>query len=113
MLSVNSLNEIQQMILVIIGVLVFASTLFWIMRKIKPGPQVDELVLRTKSWWIMAGIFITAALVHPGISFVAFGFLDLGFLAELVLLLELLLLVVFIKLFGQLVFLLMLLIINV
>ena len=83
MLSVNSLNEIQQMILVIIGVLVFASTLFWIMRKIKPGPQVDELVLRTKSWWIMAGIFITAALVHPGISFVAFGFLSFAALREL------------------------------
>lgn len=83
MLSVNSLNEIQQMIIVIIGVLVFASTLFWIMRKIKPGPQVDELVLRTKSWWIMAGIFITAALVHPGISFVAFGFLSFAALREL------------------------------
>ncbi|MFN5441346.1 MAG: phosphatidate cytidylyltransferase, partial [Flavobacteriia bacterium] len=83
MLSVNSLNEIQQMILVIIGVLVFASTLFWIMRKIKPGPQVDELVLRTKSWWIMAGIFMTAALVHPGISFVAFGFLSFAALREL------------------------------
>ena len=83
MLSVNSLNEIQQMILVIIGVLVFASTLFWIMRKIKPGPQVDELLLRTKSWWIMAGIFITAALVHPGISFVAFGFLSFAALREL------------------------------
>ena len=83
MLSVNSLNEIQQMILVIIGVLVFASTLFWIMRKIKPGPQVDELMLRTKSWWIMAGIFITAALVHPGISFVAFGFLSFAALREL------------------------------
>ena len=68
----KDMTEIQQMILVILGVLVFATTLFWIWKKMKPGPQVDELMTRTKSWWIMAGIFTTAAVVHPAISFIAF-----------------------------------------
>jgi phosphatidate cytidylyltransferase len=79
----KDMNEIQQMILVILGVLVFASTLFWIWKKIKPGPQVDELITRTKSWWVMASIFITAALVHPAVSFIAFAFLSFAALREL------------------------------
>jgi phosphatidate cytidylyltransferase len=70
------MNEIQKMLAVIGGVLVFATLLFWIWKKIKPGPQVDELMTRTKSWWVMASIFTTAALVHPLISFAAFGFLS-------------------------------------
>jgi phosphatidate cytidylyltransferase len=83
MLSVKNLSEIQQMILVILGVLVFASTLFWIWKKIKPSPQVDELVTRTKSWWVMASIFTTAAVVHPAVSFIAFGLLSFAALREL------------------------------
>jgi predicted CDP-diglyceride synthetase/phosphatidate cytidylyltransferase len=77
------LTEIQQMILVILGVLVFATTLFWIWKKIKPGPQVDELMTRTKSWWVMASIFTTAAVVHPLISFIAFGLLSFGAFREI------------------------------
>ena len=83
MLYFKDLTEIQQMILVILGVLVFATTLFWIWKKIKPGPQVDELMTRTKSWWVMASIFTTAALVHPLISFAAFAFLSFAALREL------------------------------
>jgi phosphatidate cytidylyltransferase len=77
------MNEIQKMLAVIGGVLVFATLLFWIWKKIKPGPQVDELMTRTKSWWVMASIFTTAALVHPLISFAAFGFLSFVALREL------------------------------
>ena len=79
----KDMTEIQQMILVILGVLVFATTLFWIWKKMKPGPQVDELMTRTKSWWIMAGIFTTAAVVHPAISFIAFGLLSFAALREI------------------------------
>ena len=79
----KDLTEIQQMILVILGVLVFASVLFWFWKKIKPGPQVDELMTRTKSWWVMAGIFTTAAIVHPAISFIAFGLLSFAALREI------------------------------
>ena len=60
------MNEIQKMLAVIGGVLVFATLLFWIWKKIKPGPQVDELMTRTKSWWVMASIFAIAALVLAG-----------------------------------------------
>jgi predicted CDP-diglyceride synthetase/phosphatidate cytidylyltransferase len=50
------LTSIHKMLLVILGVLVFATLLFWIWKKIKPGSQVDELMTRTKSWWVMASI---------------------------------------------------------
>lgn len=79
----KDLTEIQQMILVILGVLVFATVLFWIWKQIKPGTQVDELMTRTKSWWVMASIFTTAALVHPAISFIAFGLLSFAALKEI------------------------------
>ena len=81
--SINHLNEIQLMIAVIFGVLVLASALFWIMGKFNDGPQVQELKTRTKSWWIMAAIFTTAAVVHPAVSFFAFGFLSFAALREL------------------------------
>ena len=77
------LTSIHKMLLVILGVLVFATVLFWIWKKIKPGAQVDELMTRTKSWWVMASIFAIAALVHPFISFVAFAFLSFAALREL------------------------------
>ncbi|MFM8964407.1 MAG: phosphatidate cytidylyltransferase, partial [Sphingomonadales bacterium] len=77
------MNEIQQMIAVIFGVLVLASVLFWTMGKFNNGPQVQELKTRTKSWWVMAAIFTTAAVVHPAVSFFAFGFLSFAALREL------------------------------
>ncbi|MEN9699661.1 MAG: Phosphatidate cytidylyltransferase [Bacteroidota bacterium] len=77
------LTAIHQMLLVILGVLVFASCLFWIMGRIQPGPQVTELQTRTRSWWMMATVFVTAALVHPLITFIAFGFLSFVAFREL------------------------------
>jgi phosphatidate cytidylyltransferase len=77
------MNEIQKMLAVIGGVLVFATLLFWIWAKLKPSNLVTEMMLRTKSWWVMASIFVTAALVHPLISFAAFAFLSFLALREL------------------------------
>jgi phosphatidate cytidylyltransferase len=77
------MNEIQKMLAVIGGVLVFATLLFWIWAKLKPSNLVTEMMLRTKSWWVMASIFVTAALVHPLISFTAFAFLSFLALREL------------------------------
>jgi phosphatidate cytidylyltransferase len=79
----NDLTEIQRMILVILGVLVFATALFGIWKKIRPGVQVDELMTRTKSWWVMASVFSTAAILHPFISFAAFALLSFVALREL------------------------------
>ncbi len=77
------MSPVLQMVVVILGVLVFATVLFWIWNKIQPSAQVSEMMLRTKSWWVMATIFVSAALVHPLISFAAFAFLSFVALREL------------------------------
>ncbi|MFM6945572.1 MAG: phosphatidate cytidylyltransferase [Flavobacteriales bacterium] len=77
------MSPVIQMVVVIAGVLVFATLLFWIWGKIQPSAQVSEMMLRTKSWWVMASIFVSASLVHPLISFAAFAFLSFLALREL------------------------------
>jgi len=76
-------QEVQSIILLILGILVFASVLFFIMGKIYPGNKVRELQRRTKSWWIMATVFILATILHPVISFIAFALLSFAGLREL------------------------------
>jgi phosphatidate cytidylyltransferase len=67
----------------IFGILVFATLLFWIMGIVKPDANVAELKMRTKSWWMMATIFVVATVLHPAISFVAIGLLSFMALREL------------------------------
>ena len=76
-------KEVLSIILVILGILIFATILFFVLGKIFPGDKVRELQQRTKSWWIMASVFILATVLHPSISFVAFGLLSFAALREL------------------------------
>lgn len=76
-------KEVFWIIAIILGVLVFATLLFYIMGRWSKNDKVKELQDRTKSWWVMATIFITATLVHPAISFIAFAFLSFAALREL------------------------------
>lgn len=76
-------HEVLSIIMVILGVLVFATLLFFILGRIYPGEKLHELQQRTKSWWVMATIFILATVLHPVISFVAFGLLSFAALREL------------------------------
>ncbi len=76
-------KEIVFIILVIVGILVFSTLLFFIWGKIKPQANLTELKLRTKSWWGMATMFILAAVINPLISYFAFGLLSFMALREL------------------------------
>ena len=76
-------KEVYSIIGVIIGILILATVIFYILGKLYPGEQTTELKRRTRSWWIMATIFITATVVHPIISFIAFGLLSFVALREL------------------------------
>ena len=76
-------KEVLVIIAIILGILVFASVLFYLMGKFSPGDKVKELQDRTKSWWVMAAVFIFATIVHPVISFVAFALLSFAALREL------------------------------
>ena len=76
-------KEIVFIILVILGILVFSTLLFFIWGKMKPQANLTELKLRTKSWWGMATMFILAAVINPLISYFAFGLLSFMALREL------------------------------
>ena len=63
--SVDLIPEIQWVIAIILMILVFATILFWIWNKISPSKLVDEMQIRTRSWWVMCFIFLFASLINP------------------------------------------------
>lgn len=69
-------HDILIIILIIFSLLIFTSTLLLILKTFKPQLKLDELISRTKSWWIMASIFIGATLINTNISFIAIGMLS-------------------------------------
>ncbi|MDD5269741.1 MAG: phosphatidate cytidylyltransferase [Candidatus Omnitrophica bacterium] len=67
----------QGMLLVIIF-LVIASSAVWLLTVLKPNGQWSELVARTKSWWVMAAVFLAAiALDNRKFSILFFCILSL------------------------------------
>jgi phosphatidate cytidylyltransferase len=80
------LNHIPQGLLtVFIGifvVLVIASIITFVLTKSKPDKNFHELVLRIKSWWIMAILFSIAILINRNISILFFAFLSFLALKE-------------------------------
>ena len=75
--------EIALVVGLIFGLLVFATFLFWIMGKVKPQGDFSELKMRTRSWWLMATIFVLATILHPVITFISLGLLSFFALREL------------------------------
>ena len=73
----------------ILMILVFATILFWIWNKISPSKLVDEMQIRTRSWWVMCFIFLFASLINPVVTYIALGFLSFFTLREIYSLLNL------------------------
>jgi phosphatidate cytidylyltransferase len=69
-------NDLQVMVAIIFGLLVFATLVIFILSKTQPGKNFSELQARMKSWWIMAAMFIAATIFNTKISYVAIGFLS-------------------------------------
>ncbi len=88
MLSLEKFHENEELFLVvglIFGILIFATTLFFIWGLLQPlNKGLAELKERTNSWWIMAIIFVSATVLHPVISFIAFALLSFAALRELI-----------------------------
>ena len=76
-------KEIAIVIGLIFGILVFASLLFWILGRVKPQGDFSELKMRTRSWWVMATIFVLATILHSIITFISLGLLSFFALREL------------------------------
>ncbi|MGI9262190.1 MAG: phosphatidate cytidylyltransferase [Woeseiaceae bacterium] len=60
----------------IFGLLVVASIATWALTRLKPGKDFTELVLRIKSWWVMAGIFSLAIMLDQKVSLFFLGFVS-------------------------------------
>ena len=76
-------NDLLIVILLIFGILTFATILFYVIGKIKPNTNLIELKARTKSWWFMATVFILATVVNTNISYIAIAFLSFVAFREL------------------------------
>lgn len=76
-------KETLIVISLIFGILIFATLLFWIAGLVKPTENLGELKMRTKSWWLMAGIFVAVTVLDPVISFIAIGLLSFVALREI------------------------------
>ena len=81
--SVDLIAEIQWVIAIILIILVFATVLFWLWNKLSPSKLVDEMQLRTSSWWVMCFIFLFASLINPVVTYIALGFLSFLTLREI------------------------------
>ena len=58
------------------GLLILASAIVWSLTKFSPEKSYAELVQRTKSWWVMLGIFSFAILTNRIVSFIFLGFVS-------------------------------------
>jgi phosphatidate cytidylyltransferase len=76
-------KEIIYVIALILGILVLATVIFGTWALLKPENKPRELIARTRSWWAMAVIFISATFIHPAISYFAFGLLSFTALREI------------------------------
>ena len=66
-------DELIIVISLIIGLLVTASLILFLVKKISPKTNISELAARTRSWWIMAGMFIGAVFISYNISYFCIG----------------------------------------
>ena len=78
----NISGEIQIVIFVILAILVFSSIVLGIWGLFSKSKMLTELKTRTKSWWIMCTLFITATIISNVITYVCIGFLSFAALRE-------------------------------
>ncbi len=77
MLNLGSFHsDIVIVVGLIFGILTIATILFATLKKLNPEKDYSELIQRTKSWWVMATVFIAATLLNNTISYVGIAFLS-------------------------------------
>ena len=80
--NINISGEIQIVIFIILAILVFSSIILGIWGLFSKSKMLTELKTRTKSWWIMCTLFITATIISNVITYVCIGFLSFAALRE-------------------------------
>lgn len=80
--SLNLPGEIQIVVLIILGILIFSTLLFALWGLFKKSDGLSELKTRTRSWWMMATLFLLASLISPIITYIGIAFLSFAALRE-------------------------------
>ena len=80
--NINISGEIQIVIFIILAILVFSSIVLGVWGLFSKSKMLTELKTRTKSWWIMCTLFITATIISNVITYVCIGFLSFAALRE-------------------------------
>ena len=75
--------HLQKVVVVIFGILLFSSLLFYVWKRIKPGKLIDEMILRLRSWWVICILFLYATLSGPFATCVGLGLLSFLALREI------------------------------
>lgn len=83
MFFTNISDDVVKVSIGIIAVLTVVSIALAIVRFVKPEARIGELISRTKSWWIMCGIFFFACFINNVISYCALGLLSFFAFREL------------------------------
>ena len=78
----NSLEPAVQMTIGAIVGLVVASVVARLLRLARPRADWTEIIVRIRTWWIMAGVFIFAIISNRTISIVFFAFVSFLALKE-------------------------------
>lgn len=71
-----------------LAILVVATLIIWLLKKLKPENNWEELVNRIKSWWVMALVFFGAVCFSKNVSLVFFSLLSFWALKEYVTILK-------------------------
>ena len=66
----------------VFALLVVATLVVWVARRLRPGVDLGEVALRIRSWWVMAAVFTVALVVSRTVSLVFFAFLSFLALKE-------------------------------
>lgn len=75
-------NNITLSVCGVWSLLVIASVIVWLITRLKPDQNHQELVQRTQSWWVMLGVFTVAFVISRTLSFVFLGFISFLALKE-------------------------------
>jgi phosphatidate cytidylyltransferase len=76
------LDPVPRVTVLVLGVLVVATSVVWGLTRARPGTDWSELTSRIRSWWIMIGVFLLAVFTSPLLTIVVFGLLSFWALKE-------------------------------
>lgn len=76
-------DSLLLVISLIIGILIIVSVILFLIHIVSPKANIKELIARTKSWWIMALIFIAAVFIKYDIAYIFLAFLSFVAFREL------------------------------